>query len=48
MYSVVYTFICYKVFLDISSFEVYATYMSQLATTFTEITEMEILIKYSK
>jgi len=45
MYSIVYTSICYKVFLEISSFEVYGTYMSQIATAFIEITEMEMIIK---
>jgi len=47
MYSIAYTFICYKEFLEISSFEVYGTYMSQIATAFTERTEMEVLIKYN-
>jgi hypothetical protein len=46
MYSIVYTFICYKVFLEFSSFEVYGTYMSQIATAFTEISEMEVIKKY--
>jgi len=47
VYCVVHTFICYKVFLETSSFEVYGTYVSQIATAFTERTEMEILIKYN-